>query len=110
MNPTVLPYLVFPHDTKLTLDAVHHRCDPKQGPEKTFIYVEYLLKVDGIMWTIESAPIEDAGVTDILKEMTLIDFISRWPEYRLYPRTGHYSTIPEKTLDNDSEIGNNTDV
>ena len=108
--PMTTPYLAFPEDTKLTLDAVHHRCDPKQGPEKTFIYVEYLLKVDGIMWTIETAPIDDDYVTDIRKEMTLIDFISRWPEYRLYPRTGHYSNISEKTLDNDSEIGNNTDV
>ena len=62
------------------------------------------------MWTIETAPIDDGYVTDIRKEMTLIDFISRWPEYRLYPRTGHYSNISEKTLDNDSEIGNNTDV
>ena len=93
MNPTVLPYLTFPRDTDLTLDAVHHRCDPKQGPEKTFLYVEYLLKVDGIMWTIETAPIDADCIDGIKKHMTLVDFINRWPEYRLYPRTGHYSNF-----------------
>ena len=96
-----LPYLSFPADTELTLDAVHHRCDPKQGAEKTFLFVEYLFNVGGIMWTIETAPIEDIEITDIKKNITLNDFVSRWPEYRLYPRNGRWSNI---SLDNETKI------
>lgn len=100
MNPTALPYLSFPEDTQLTLDAVHHRCDPKQGKEKTFLFVEYLMQVGGIMWTIETAPIAEDTITNIKRTITLNDFVSRWPEYRLYPRAGHWSNF---SIDNEEK-------
>ena len=100
MNPTALPYLSFSEDTQLTLDAVHHRCDPKQGKEKTFLFVEYLMQVGGIMWTIETAPIAEDTITDIKRTITLNDFVSRWPEYRLYPRAGHWSNF---SVDNEEK-------
>lgn len=90
----------FPFDTVLTLDAVHHRCDPKQGKEKTFLYVEYLMKVGGIMYTIETAPIDEPGVTDIFRSMTLGNFVSRWPKFRIYPRAGHWSNF---SVDNEEK-------
>lgn len=93
----------FPFDTQLTLDAVHHRCDPKQGAEKTFLYVEYVFKVGGILWTIETAPIDETGITDIFRHITLGNFVSRWPEYRLYPRAGHYSNYDKKDVDNEEK-------
>lgn len=104
MNNAEAPVtFTFPFDTVLTLDAVHHRCDPKQGNEKTFLFVEYLFKVDGIMYTIETAPIEDAGIENIFRSMTLGNFVSRWPKFRIYPRAGHWSSF-EKTLDTPEEL------
>lgn len=101
MNTAPAPVtFTFPFDTVLTLDAVHHRCDPKQGKEKTFLYVEYLMKVDGIMYTIETAPIDEPGVTDIFRSMTLGNFVSRWPKFRIYPRAGHWSNF---SVDNEEK-------
>lgn len=91
----------FAGDTKLTLDAVHHRCDPKQGAEKTFLFVEYLMKVDGIMYTLETAPMDDLVLDGIQKYTTLEDFMARWPKFRVYPRNGHWSNYgtEEKSVD-----------
>lgn len=102
-KPTVMPCLSFPWDTQLTLDAVHHRCDPKQGSEKTFLYVEYVLKIGGILWTIETAPIADDSISEVKRYITLEEFVTRWPEYRLYPRAGHFSNYEKKDVDNEEK-------
>ena len=52
------------------------------------------------MWTIETAPIAEDAITDIKRTITLNDFVSRWPEYRLYPRAGHWSNF---SVDNEEK-------
>lgn len=77
----------FADDIQLTLDQVQHKCDPKVGTETTFMFVEYLCKVNGFMFTFE-ARVEGTEIPVLKKYMTVGEFMKTFGEVRVYARGG----------------------
>lgn len=106
MNPFTID-IHFPEDTQLTLDQVQHKCDPKVGTEKTFMFVEYLCKVDGCMFTFE-ARVDGEEIPVLKKYMKLSEFTSVYSLIKIYPRGGFKTSYEEKGLTEEKESDNVT--
>lgn len=87
--------IIFNDELTLTLDCLQHKCDPKVGKEHTFMFIEYLCQVNGMMFTIETKRIEAESV-EVVKSLTFGEFKKRFPEFRVYARGGHFSNYENK--------------